>query len=182
MKYPPLYQGLQRGRELTSKSFLMWLVKSIYQGFVIMMMSTAYFRSPWTEMVTVAYTSLIFIEILNVMSEVSRLNKVVLGSCLGSLFVYVASLYIIPDVLGVEGMDWNFWKMVTVNVLLAWAPLYILNWLAYVYSPTKDQKLMAQVGSTREYGLTGLLKKLMFWKKQDINDIKKEFIEMRDLN
>jgi hypothetical protein len=35
-KYPELYKELQKGRELNLKTFLIWVFKSIYQGFIIL--------------------------------------------------------------------------------------------------------------------------------------------------
>ena len=34
MEYPDLYRALLKGRELTEKTFLIWLWKSIYQGII----------------------------------------------------------------------------------------------------------------------------------------------------
>ena len=160
----------------------MWLCKSIYQAFVIMVLAVLLFDEPVINMTSICFTALIMIQILNVLSEVSRLNKVVVYSCLGSLVLYFISIIFLPDYFDTGKMDSKFWTMTSVTVIVAWLPLWLLNYLAFKYYPTKDQKLMAQVGSTREIGLKAMLNKLMFWRKPDIDDIKKEFIEMKDIN
>ena len=176
MRFPPLYKGLQKGRELSPKSFLMWLYKSIYQAFIIITMAVVLFKTPMINMVTITFTSLIMIEILNVLSEVSKLNKVVAMSCVGSVTLYLLCLLLFPDYLDASAIDLTFMQYVTFTVIIAWLPLFLLNYLQYKYYPSEDQKLMQQVNSTGGGKFKDLLKTLMFWKKDNIADIQKEFI------
>lgn len=71
MKFPPLYKTLQKGRSLNTKTFLVWVWKSIFQGCVIMLSTLYFFQESFTNIVTITYTSLIITELLNVYSEVS---------------------------------------------------------------------------------------------------------------
>ena len=70
MKFPPLYKTLQKGRSLSTKTFLIWLWKSIFQGCVIMLATVMFFNEPFTNIVTITFSALIVIELLNVYSEV----------------------------------------------------------------------------------------------------------------
>ncbi len=70
MKFPPLYKTLQKGRSLSTKTFLIWLWKSIFQGCVIMLASVIFFQESFTNIVTITFSALIIIELLNVYSEV----------------------------------------------------------------------------------------------------------------
>ena len=70
MKFPPLYKTLQKGRSLSTKTFLIWLWKSIFQGCVIMLASVIFFKESFTNIVTITFSALIIIELLNVYSEV----------------------------------------------------------------------------------------------------------------
>jgi phospholipid-translocating ATPase len=70
MKFPPLYQTLQKGRSLSTKTFLIWLWKSIFQGCVIMLATVMFFNESFTNIVTITFSALIIIELLNVYSEV----------------------------------------------------------------------------------------------------------------
>lgn len=80
-----MYKSLQKGRELNFKTFLSWLWKSIYQvlfffayiiskinlkGGLIMILSVTLFDKSFINVVTITFTTLIFAEILNVISEV----------------------------------------------------------------------------------------------------------------
>ena len=87
MKYPPLYATLQKGRALSAKTFLIWFFMSIFQGCVIMLGTILFFDEPFTNIVTITFSSLIVIELLNVYSSVTRLYwKMVTGS-VGTLFI-----------------------------------------------------------------------------------------------
>jgi phospholipid-translocating ATPase len=70
LKFPILYKILQKGRVLSTKTFLIWFFKSLYQGVVIMIGCVVLFEKEYTEVVSQTFTSLIFIEILNVYLEV----------------------------------------------------------------------------------------------------------------
>jgi phospholipid-translocating ATPase len=66
MKFPPLYKSLQKGRSLNFKTFLIWVWISIYQGAVIMLSSIIFFNDSFVNIVSITFTSLIFIELLNI--------------------------------------------------------------------------------------------------------------------
>ncbi len=69
--YPPLYQTMQKSRDLNIKTFLGWCFKSLYQGTVIMIMRIyVYQESYFTQVVTISFSCLILTEFLNVYSEV----------------------------------------------------------------------------------------------------------------
>jgi phospholipid-translocating ATPase len=73
LKYPPLYRSLQKGRDLNSKTFLIWVWKSIYQGVIIIVMSIFLFKNIFIQLETVAFTALIFTEYAMTLSEVERI-------------------------------------------------------------------------------------------------------------
>lgn len=70
IKFPNLYKILQKGRVLNLKTFLIWCFKSIYQASVIMLGAIYLFEDDYLNIVSITFTSLIFIEILNVYLEV----------------------------------------------------------------------------------------------------------------
>jgi len=73
IKFPILYKILQKGRALNSKTFLIWCLKSIYQGAIIMIGSVVFFEDNYLNVVSITFTSLIFIEMLNVYLEVCNI-------------------------------------------------------------------------------------------------------------
>lgn len=70
VKFPSLYISLQKGRELSTKSFLWWFWKSLFQASVILIGSVYLFENIYLKIATVTFTALIFAELLNVYTEV----------------------------------------------------------------------------------------------------------------
>ena len=70
LKFPTIYKILQKGRSFNLKTFLIWIFKSICQGTIIMIMSVMLFEFSFLNIVSITYTSLIVVEILNVYLEV----------------------------------------------------------------------------------------------------------------
>jgi len=70
IQFPSLYKTMQKGRELSIKSFLWWFWKSLLQAAVIMIGSVILFENIYLKIVTVTFTILIFCELLNVYTEV----------------------------------------------------------------------------------------------------------------
>jgi phospholipid-translocating ATPase len=74
MKFPSLYKSLQKGRELSTKSFLWWFWKSLFQASVIMLSSIYFFEHSYLKIATITFTALIMAELLNVYTEVKLIN------------------------------------------------------------------------------------------------------------
>ncbi len=70
MKFPTLYKAMQKGRELSIKSFLWWFWKSLFQASIIMICAVLFFDNNYLNIVTITFTTLIFAELLNVYTEV----------------------------------------------------------------------------------------------------------------
>lgn len=183
MKYPPLYTRLLRGLELSPKTFLLWVSQSIYQGFIIVLIAV---WSPlsWLEQTAVTFTALIFTELLNVISEITRLNRVVALSCVGSVAIYLVSVNLLPELFETTPLTFQFMQVVILILSINWLPLYIGNKLLRKFYPSEDQKLMeqdniaadAQGGGARQEGcFGGLMAKFFKPKHNDIDSVKKEF-------
>jgi phospholipid-translocating ATPase len=182
MKYPELYQSLQKGRELTPKSFLMWVCKSTYQAFIITALASIYFNSDLIALETICFTALIFTLILNVLSEITQMTWIIGGSCIASILVYMISLMLVPDWLETTpSLGFDFVQAVITLVLISWLPLYLLNYIVYKLYPTEEQRLMRRVVGSGGGFIDWMLNKIAFWKKAPPKDIQKEMIEMNEL-
>jgi phospholipid-translocating ATPase len=74
LEYPPLYETLQKNRDLNLKTFLGWCLKSLYQGSIILILGIYMYSGDYfVNMVTITFTCLILTEFLNVYSEVTIL-------------------------------------------------------------------------------------------------------------
>uniref|UniRef100_A0A671QHX4 Phospholipid-transporting ATPase n=1 Tax=Sinocyclocheilus anshuiensis TaxID=1608454 RepID=A0A671QHX4_9TELE len=89
MLYPELYKDLLKGRPLSFKTFLIWVLISIYQGSIIMYGALLLFESEFVHIVAISFTSLILTELLMVALTVQKwhwlmivVTAITLVSCL----------------------------------------------------------------------------------------------------
>ncbi|KAJ9059424.1 putative aminophospholipid-translocase, variant 3 [Entomophthora muscae] len=66
MMYPELYKDLTKGRSLSYKTFFWWLMISLYQGGVIMLLALYLFDTEFVNIVSISFTSLILNELIMV--------------------------------------------------------------------------------------------------------------------
>jgi phospholipid-translocating ATPase len=66
LDFPELYQELQKGRPLSYKTFFIWVLVSVYQGGVIMILAIVLFESSFINIVGITFTALILAELMNV--------------------------------------------------------------------------------------------------------------------
>lgn len=78
--FAELYKSLQSGREVTTKTFILWIWKSIYQGTVIMTFTFVFFQNTFLDLVTITFTALIVIELLNVITEIKHFRFITIIS------------------------------------------------------------------------------------------------------
>lgn len=74
LMFPPLYKSLQKGRSLNMKTFCVWIWMSVYQGSVIILFAILFFNDSYVNIVTITFTSLILIELLNVYTQIHNMN------------------------------------------------------------------------------------------------------------
>jgi phospholipid-translocating ATPase len=92
LKYPTLYKSLQKGRSLNFKTFMIWVWISIYQGSVIMLFSIIFFNDSFVNIVSITFTALIFIELLNVFTQVNHMKPKILLATLLTILIYLGSI------------------------------------------------------------------------------------------
>lgn len=70
--YPELYKDLRKGRILSYKTFCIWMVISVYQAGVIMLMTIWLFENEFTNIVAITFTALLLNELLMVALEITK--------------------------------------------------------------------------------------------------------------
>ena len=96
LKYPILYENLQAGRSLNIKTFLIWIWKSIYQAAIIMFLSIIFFNDSFLMIMSITFTTMILIEFLNVIQEVTVIRSAMVISIIISLAIYFGTVYSMP--------------------------------------------------------------------------------------
>eukprot|EP01016_Furgasonia_blochmanni_P029867 TRINITY_DN3124_c0_g1_i1.p3 TRINITY_DN3124_c0_g1~~TRINITY_DN3124_c0_g1_i1.p3 ORF type:complete len:145 (+),score=33.10 TRINITY_DN3124_c0_g1_i1:408-842(+) len=141
MQFPILYRNLLKGRELNTKTFLIWFWQSIYQAALIMVLGVYWFSNSFTNIVTITFTCLILSEYLNILSTVHRIHPVMWGSLTLSAGVYFLSIYTMHEYISVGIIDAKFMIKIIVVVCCCWAPFILVKTIRRRLSPTQEQKI-----------------------------------------
>uniref|UniRef100_A0A4X1UMC2 Phospholipid-transporting ATPase n=1 Tax=Sus scrofa TaxID=9823 RepID=A0A4X1UMC2_PIG len=131
MLYPELYKDLLKGRPLSYKTFLIWVLISIYQGSTIMYGALLLFESEFVHIVAISFTSLILTELLMV--------ALTIQTCLACYIASLVFLHEFIDVYFIATLSF-LWK-VSVITLVSCLPLYVLKYLRRRFSPPSYSKL-----------------------------------------
>ncbi|KAG2383553.1 hypothetical protein C9374_004224 [Naegleria lovaniensis] len=109
--FPELYKELQKGRVLSFKTFLIWTLKAVYQGGVIMILAIFLFENNFLRIQSISFTALILTEIVMVSIEVHRkLNPLIIISEILSIAIYFASIFLLPTYFDTAFiMTFDFW-------------------------------------------------------------------------
>uniref|UniRef100_A0A672T996 Phospholipid-transporting ATPase n=1 Tax=Sinocyclocheilus grahami TaxID=75366 RepID=A0A672T996_SINGR len=112
MLYPELYKDLLKGRPLSFKTFLIWVLISIYQGSIIMYGALLLFESEFVHIVAISFTSLILTELLMVALTVQTWHWLMIVAELLSLACYIASLVFLHEFIG------QYVKIILINLFI----------------------------------------------------------------
>ena len=157
--YPELYKELKTGKSLSYKSFLIWVLVSTYQGFLIQFLSQLLTgriteTSPATDtdtlsvvladprMAAVSFTALIINEGLMAAMEVTTWHWAMLAAIAITFVVYAATMPIMSlyfDLAFV--LSWGFvWRVVAIAAA-ALLPVWIFRFMARRVRPPSYRKV-----------------------------------------
>nr|XP_019571196.1 PREDICTED: probable phospholipid-transporting ATPase IIB isoform X2 [Rhinolophus sinicus] len=142
MLYPELYKDLTKGRCLSFKTFLIWVLISVYQGGILMYGALVLFESEFVHVVGISFTALVLTELLMVALTIRTWHWLMVVAEFLSLGCYVASLAFLNeyfDVAFITTMTF-LWKVSAITVVSC-LPLYILKYLKRKLSPPSYSKL-----------------------------------------
>uniref|UniRef100_A0A4W3IDJ1 Phospholipid-transporting ATPase n=1 Tax=Callorhinchus milii TaxID=7868 RepID=A0A4W3IDJ1_CALMI len=140
--YPELYKDLTKGRSLSFKTFLIWVLISVYQGGILMYGGLLLFESEFVHVVAISFTALIFTELLMVALTVRTWHWLMVVAEFLSLGCYVASLAFLNEYFDVTFIiTVTFLWKVSAITLVSCLPLYILKYLKRKFSPPSYSKL-----------------------------------------
>ncbi|XP_073535012.1 probable phospholipid-transporting ATPase IIB isoform X3 [Phyllobates terribilis] len=151
--YPELYKDLTKGRSLSFKTFLIWVLISIYQGGILMYGALLLFESEFVHVVAISFTALILTELLMVALTIRTWHWLMVVAEFFSLGCYVASLAFLNEYFGLGRVSLGafldvafittlafLWKVSAITVVSC-LPLYILKYLKRKFSPPSYSKL-----------------------------------------
>uniref|UniRef100_A0AAY4EJ88 Phospholipid-transporting ATPase n=1 Tax=Denticeps clupeoides TaxID=299321 RepID=A0AAY4EJ88_9TELE len=151
--YPELYKDLTKGRSLSFKTFLIWVLISVYQGGILMYGALLLFESEFVHVVAISFTALILTELLMVALTVRTWHWLMVVAEFFSLACYLASLAFLNEYFGIGRvslgafLDLGFittkaflWKVSAIT-MVSCLPLYIIKYLKRKFSPPSYSKL-----------------------------------------
>ena len=109
-----------------------------------MFVAITQFSESFVNIVSITFSTLICIEMLNIVSEVTRVKTGMVVSIVATLAIYVASIVIFRQYFQVSYIDWQFIGKVAMLTLCAWLPLQIFNKVMEKCDPTQEQKIMQE--------------------------------------
>ncbi|XP_054984045.1 probable phospholipid-transporting ATPase IIB isoform X2 [Sorex araneus] len=140
--YPELYKDLTKGRSLSFKTFLLWVLISIYQGSVLIYGALVLFESEFVHVVAISFTALVLTELLMVALTLRTWHWLMVLAEFLSLGCYVASLAFLNEYFDVAFITTAafLWKVSAITVVSC-LPLYVLKHLKRKLSPPSYSKL-----------------------------------------
>uniref|UniRef100_H2Y5E0 Phospholipid-transporting ATPase n=1 Tax=Ciona savignyi TaxID=51511 RepID=H2Y5E0_CIOSA len=143
LRFPELYHELHKGRSLSLKTFLLWVLISVYQGiWAIMYGALLLFDTEFIHAVSISFTSLIFTELLMVALTIRTWHWLMLA-CEGiSLAIYFAALAVLKEYFDpafLVSVDY-VWRVVVITSISC-LPLAIIKYLKKRLSPPMYSKL-----------------------------------------
>uniref|UniRef100_A0A8C9WUL9 Phospholipid-transporting ATPase n=1 Tax=Sander lucioperca TaxID=283035 RepID=A0A8C9WUL9_SANLU len=140
--YPELYKDLTKGRSLSFKTFLIWVLISVYQGGILMYGALVLFESEFVHVVAISFTALVLTELLMVALTIRTWHWLMVVAEFFSLGCYLASLAFLNEYFDLSFITtWPFlWKVSSIT-LVSCLPLYIIKYLKRKFSPPSYSKL-----------------------------------------
>jgi phospholipid-translocating ATPase len=108
---------------------------------VIMLATVIFFNESFSNIVTITFSSLIIIELLNVYSEVYRPNWKMVVSSILTFVVYVLSILLLRSYFDTSYITWQFVLKVVAITLVSWLPLHIAKWIIKMVDPSEDDRI-----------------------------------------
>ena len=99
------------------------------------------FNDSFVVVISVSFTSLIVIEMLNVLQESTRPDKRIYILIAMSLAIYFASITMAKTLFQMQTFDWAFVWRVLVIVFFCWAPPAVTRWLFTRIDPSAVDKI-----------------------------------------
>nr|XP_019014199.1 phospholipid-translocating ATPase [Kwoniella pini CBS 10737]OCF52980.1 phospholipid-translocating ATPase [Kwoniella pini CBS 10737] len=140
--YPELYKDLTKGRSLSYKTFFTWLMISVYQGGIIMLLSLLLFESEFLHIVAISFSALVINELIMVALEITTWHTYMILSELGTALVYFGSMAILPAYFDLSFvLSKQFISKVAIIVAFSSFPLYMIKAIHRRYNPAAYAKV-----------------------------------------
>lgn len=106
-----------------------------------MLFAIIFFHDSFVNIVSITFTSLIFIELLNVFTEVNRVKFKMIVSVLITIFTYLFSILFFRNYFDLSAFTTEFLLKVIVITSICWLPLHLLKKIIEKVAPSEESKV-----------------------------------------
>jgi len=103
-----------------------------------MFVAVTQFDQSFVNIVSITFTTLICIEMLNILSEVTRIKPMMVVSIVLTLLIYVGSIALFREYFQVSYVDGPFLLKVTITTLITWFPLQVFKKIMEKCDPSQE--------------------------------------------
>ena len=114
------------------------------------MFALIFFNDSFTNIVTITFTALIFIELLNVYTQINKYDFKMMLMQVATLVTYFMSIVLLQEYFDTSYIDAMFVAKVMLITLITWLPLQILYWILDQIDPSDSKKVMEQIHEDEE--------------------------------
>lgn len=144
-QFANLYKELKKGNELTAKTMLAWFWRSLFQGYIIVAMNIVLFKEPYLDFIGETFTSLIFVQLFNIMTEVNHWNRILIGTILVSIVIYMLTIFFWQGLFGVINPDFPFFVKSFLTSLVCFLPVIFVKRIVAWLDPSNESKLSRRI-------------------------------------
>jgi phospholipid-translocating ATPase len=102
------------------------------------------FDNSFTNIVTITFSSLIVIEMLNIISEVHIIKLRMVFSILATVVLYFFTIIWFQNIIQTSYIDTTFAIKVGITCMICWVPITIFNAVLGRCDPNQEQKIMRE--------------------------------------
>ena len=106
-----------------------------------MFLAVILFNDSFVIIMSITFTTLIFIEFLNVIQEVTVIRSRMIISIVASVILYVSSIYFFNSFFQISTFDAEFLLKVGIITMSSWTPLWTIKKLLDWYDPDPLSKI-----------------------------------------
>jgi phospholipid-translocating ATPase len=100
-----------------------------------MFLAVLLFNDSFIIIMSITFTSLIFLEFLNIIQEVTVIRRKMILSIVMSILLYAGSILFLNNLFELATFDMDFLLKVGVITMASWLPVWILKKLVDWYDP-----------------------------------------------
>ncbi|EAY23574.1 phospholipid-translocating P-type ATPase, flippase family protein [Trichomonas vaginalis G3] len=143
--FPELYHKCQKGRYLSAKTFIGWTLLAIYQGFIIVFLSSSVFGiygRDTRDLQSISFTSMIFTELCLICVEINRFNILSVCAEILSVTLYLIAMFMLTEAFDITFiLTWEFLFKILLVTSIAVLPIVVIELISKKFAPTHEDQL-----------------------------------------